>query len=330
VDSMAHVILRELNQNDGDAFLRGYDDWKNEDLALYSFVWKPGMSHGEHLKLLEDHKDESKLPKHLVPSTMLYGFVGNEIVGRFNIRHRLNAYLFERGGHIGYSVSPAQRKNGYASQMFQQGLNYCKKLGMRKLLITCADQNVPSWKIIEKFGGSLENRILDTAKNELVRRYWLDFDGPQYDPMKVSEKAVAYITRIKDSKVQLLVFDHDERLKDAGTQVPSGTVDLGEDPHQTLVREIEEESGLEGLKVVGKIDQYQFYGEHAKKFLRRHVFHVEANGSEAEKWTHMVLGDGNDKGLHFHYFWIDIKDAKGRLSGRFDDSIDLLIRNLGL
>lgn len=325
---MKNVILRELDQNDGDAFLRGYEDWKNEDLVWYSFIWKPGMPHSEHLRILKDQKDKNKLPKNLVPSTMLYGFVDNEIIGRFNIRHELNDHLRKRGGHIGYSVSPSQRKNGYATQMFQLGLDYCKTLGIRKILITCSDQNIPSWKIIEKFGGSLENRILDTTSNELVRRYWIDFDGPQYDLDKVSEKAVAYITRIKDSKIQLLVFDHDEKFADAGTQVPSGTVDPGEDPEQTLLREIKEESGLGGFNTVSKIDQYQFYSEHAKKFLRRYIYHVSANGHEPEKWTHIVGGKGEDEGHNFHYFWMDLNLAKGRLSARFDDSIDLLVRQL--
>ncbi len=170
------LTLRELDQNDKQAFLLGYEDWKNEDLSLYSFVWKPGMSHVEHLQILRDQKDKSKLPSNRVPSTMLYGFVNGEIVGRFNIRHELNQNLFERGGHVGYSVSPRHRKNGYATQMFRQGMNYCKHLGLDKILITCVDQNTPSWKIIERFGGTLENKIFDTEEEEYVRRYWLDIE----------------------------------------------------------------------------------------------------------------------------------------------------------
>jgi predicted acetyltransferase len=51
------------------------------------------MSHAEHLQILQDQKDKSKLPPNRVPSTMLYGFVNNEVVGRFNIRHELNQNL---------------------------------------------------------------------------------------------------------------------------------------------------------------------------------------------------------------------------------------------
>ena len=49
-----NLFLRELNADDEAAFLRGYEDWKNEDLSWYSFIWKPGMSHAEHLKILEE------------------------------------------------------------------------------------------------------------------------------------------------------------------------------------------------------------------------------------------------------------------------------------
>ncbi len=68
------LTLRELNQNDEQAFLLGYEDWKNEELSWYSFVWKPGMSHAEHLQILQDQKDKSKLPPNRVPSTMLYDY----------------------------------------------------------------------------------------------------------------------------------------------------------------------------------------------------------------------------------------------------------------
>lgn len=318
------LVLREITSSDEDAFVRGYQDWKNEDLSWYSFVWKPGMPHVEHLKILEDQKDKTKLPSNRVPTTMLYGFVDGEIVGRFNIRHELNSILSQRGGNIGYAVSPAKRNQGFATEMFRQGIEYCKKLKLDKLLVTCADQNVHSWKIIEKFGGSMENRIFDAEKNEYVRRYWIDLNHHLYDKQMVADKAIAYITRMNNGTVELLVFDHDPQFSDAGTQVPCGTVETNEDPMTTLLREIAEESGLTNLSNVRKIDQYQFYSNYAKKYLRRHVYQLSANDLVPNKWTHTVQGHGQDEGLNFHYYWIDLKKAKGRLSNRFDDSVDIL------
>lgn len=143
------------------------------------------------------------------------------------------------------------------------------------------------------------------------------------------DKAIAYVTRKKDSKYELLVFDHDEEFADAGTQVPCRTVDENEDPGNTIIRELDEEAGIQGLAPISKLDQYQFYGEHAQKYLRRHIFHFDDDKlSLPKKWTHKVSGHGADKDLNFHYYWIDLTSAKGKLSGRFDDSIDLLMQKL--
>ena len=132
------------------------------------------MSHKDHIQILQDYKNINKVPSHLVPSTMLYGFINQEIVGRLSIRHFLNENLQKRGGHIGYSVSPLHRRKGYAKEMFKQGLEYCRHLGLKKILITCSDENEPSWKIIESFNAVLENKIYDEVDEEVIRRYWLE------------------------------------------------------------------------------------------------------------------------------------------------------------
>jgi predicted acetyltransferase len=104
---------------------------------------------------------------------MLYGFLGDVIVGRLNIRHKLNEGLSRRGGHIGYAVAPVFRGKKFATEIMKQGLEYCRALGLEKILLTCADSNIQSWKIIENFGGILENTFQDDEDNELVRRYWI-------------------------------------------------------------------------------------------------------------------------------------------------------------
>jgi predicted acetyltransferase len=169
------LILRELNENDEQAFLAGYEEYKSDRLDWYTFIWKPGMSHQEHLQKLKNQKQSETIPPGRVPGTMLYAFVNEKIVGRVSIRHELNDFLFKRGGHIGYSVSPFERKKGYATEMLKLTLVYCRtNLGLKKVLITCDDDNIPSWKIIEKCGGKLENKTADEKDGTLFRRYWID------------------------------------------------------------------------------------------------------------------------------------------------------------
>lgn len=40
-----------------------------------------------------------------------------KLIGMINIRHKLNEYLFEFGGHIGYSVRKSERRKIYSQIM---------------------------------------------------------------------------------------------------------------------------------------------------------------------------------------------------------------------
>lgn len=167
--------IRELTPSDKEIFLDSYKYWSAMDITWYSFVWKPGMEFHEHLQILNDQKDQNKLAPQRVPSTMLYAFKDNKIVGRVSIRHGLNDFLLNRGGHIGYAVAPEFRRLGIATMLYQAGLNFCKKkLGLKEILVTCSDHNIGSIRVIEKNNHKLENKILDENKDELIRRYWVE------------------------------------------------------------------------------------------------------------------------------------------------------------
>ncbi|GAA1308817.1 GNAT family N-acetyltransferase [Brachybacterium tyrofermentans] len=95
---------------------------------------------------------------------------GAEILGFIVIRHRLTTYLFDQGGHIGYSVRPSARRQGIASAALELGLAEARGLGISPVLVTCDEDNVASRRTIEKAGGQYENSV------EGKRRYWID-DG---------------------------------------------------------------------------------------------------------------------------------------------------------
>ena len=79
--------------------------------------------------------------------------------GIINIRHELNEFLRQYGGHIGYSVHPACWNQGYATEMLALALQQCDALGLRELLLTCSPDNPASRRVIEKNGGVLENIV---------------------------------------------------------------------------------------------------------------------------------------------------------------------------
>jgi predicted acetyltransferase len=95
------------------------------------------------------------------------GSDGDELVGFLNLRHSLNAFLLEEGGHIGYSVKPSARRQGHASAALALGLQKAAGLGIRRVLVTCDTDNEPSRLTIVRNGGVYE----DERNGKL--RYWI-------------------------------------------------------------------------------------------------------------------------------------------------------------
>ena len=91
-----------------------------------------------------------------------------------DIRHRLNDYLLNFGGHIDYSVRKSERQKGYATEMLALALIECMKLNIKRVLITCDKDNIASAKTIINNGGILENEILEGSG--ITQRYWINLD----------------------------------------------------------------------------------------------------------------------------------------------------------
>lgn len=113
----------------------------------------------------------------LVPDStyFLYDEERNIFIGAVNIRHYLNEGLFKTGGHIGDGIRPSERRKGYGTLLVKLALEECKKLGIKKVLMTCNKDNKGSAKTIMNNGGVLENEIID-EKGILLQRYWISID----------------------------------------------------------------------------------------------------------------------------------------------------------
>lgn len=96
-----------------------------------------------------------------------------ELVGIVDIRNYLNDALLYCGGHIGYSVRPSKRNQGYGCSILWEALEICKRENkFQKVLLTCSSDNIPSIKIIIKNGGKYENAVVYDGK--MKNRYWID------------------------------------------------------------------------------------------------------------------------------------------------------------
>ncbi len=122
------------------------------------------------------------------------------------------------------------------------------------------------------------------------------------------KKALAYITRERDSKTQLLVFTH-PHSPEAGLQAPSGTVEQGEDTKAALLREAFEETGLNNLQVVRKLGIFDYFNPETRMVNERHVFHLRLAGDCPETWEWLETGGGSvpdNEGHLFALFWVDL------------------------
>ncbi|WP_166134414.1 GNAT family N-acetyltransferase [Nocardioides ochotonae] len=128
----------------------------------------------EHLLAQAD--PATRLPEDRVPCTFYWILAdapdgrdgAEEVVGHLALRHELNDWLHELGGHIGYSVRPSRRREGHAARALALALVEARELGLERVLVTCDEDNEASRRTIERNGGVLE----DVRSGK--RRYWID------------------------------------------------------------------------------------------------------------------------------------------------------------
>lgn len=156
ITAYRHAFLQSGEQPHGSSSLQNFDSLDK---------WFEKVSRQELGENLQGNR---------VPSSQFLSVEKGELIGFVNIRHRLNSELLRESGHIGYSVHPNKRRQGYATKQLQLALDEAQKLGLQKVLITCDKVNIASAKTIQKVGGMLEDEVVSVHTGEIVQRYWIE------------------------------------------------------------------------------------------------------------------------------------------------------------
>ncbi len=123
----------------------------------------------EIIDFLVGYADTSRaLPDDRVHCTYFWIVDGDDFVGYLALRHRLNDWLLNEGGHIGFGVRPSRRREGHARRALELALREAKGLGLDRVLLTCDEDNDGSRLTIEGNGG-----VYEDSRNG-KRRYWIE------------------------------------------------------------------------------------------------------------------------------------------------------------
>ncbi|MGO5065365.1 MULTISPECIES: GNAT family N-acetyltransferase [unclassified Clostridium] len=172
---MEKIILVRPNKN----FRESAEEYKREHFQ-YGENELPGSSllnklpYDKWLELIKNNSNEKTVTSDWVVSSTFFAVIksNSKIIGMIDIRHTLNDFLKNYGGHIGYGVRPKERCKGYATQMLKLGLQYCKTIGLNKVMLGCNKDNLASRKTIINGGGVLEKEFVH-SDGKTVQIFWI-------------------------------------------------------------------------------------------------------------------------------------------------------------
>lgn len=164
-----NTLLKAVNPKDSILLYDFYQKIPADECGFKNDAYN--ISKDEFVKYLQKKHDSSQginLKPNRVPSTEFILYINNNPVGIGRVRHYLTEELLNHAGHISFAIAPEFRGQCYATILLKSLLEQAKMLNLSKVLLTCNENNIGSYKTIEKNGGKLD-RI-----HSGERFYWID------------------------------------------------------------------------------------------------------------------------------------------------------------
>ncbi len=151
------------------------EHWQCGEYELHGSALLDKMDYEEWLALVRDNeRAETARPDWVVADTFfVVRSCDGRIVGMADIRHTLNDFLKNYGGNIGYGVRPSQRGRGYGAEILRLALGHAKAVGLKRALLACYADNIPSRRVIEGCAGRLARTAGDADGREILF-YWIE------------------------------------------------------------------------------------------------------------------------------------------------------------
>lgn len=130
-------------------------------------------------------------------------------------------------------------------------------------------------------------------------------------PRDCYQRATALVT---GPDGHLLVFDH-VGIPDAGTQVPAGGIKAHETAAAAVVRELSEESGVTGARLIRKLGEAWHMATEGAVPVGleeqvHHAFHLHLGQATATpEWEWDECSDGDVPLFRFRFRWVDFHSA---------------------
>jgi len=134
----SRLQLRPLGLHDENAFLDGHRRMMESDGFQFALNYEEDMAWSDYVQRMQDMNKGINMLEGLVPDS--------------------------------FGILPEHRRKGYATEVLRQALDVARNIGIRRILLCCADDNAGSIKVIERCGGVLE-AVIDVDGGKL-RRYW--------------------------------------------------------------------------------------------------------------------------------------------------------------